>query len=159
MATTGQSKCTASSFGRNSLLDSLREECRKLCDGEESSARDISRESEDYDPMADVEQVVAEVHSPGKTRGRGQKRVRYYKNHASNTVVTLNVPVRCPGQHPNCTELRRIRLYITDRRSFWLDLADVEWAVRYLYIQNLLNGCPADSNGFDRPCHRFLNPW
>ena len=123
-------------------MDSLREECKKLCDGEESSARDISRESEDYDPMAEVEQVDAEVHSPSKTRGRGQKRVRYYKNHASNTAATLNVPERCPEQDPNCTAFRKVRLYITDRRSLWLDLADVEWAVRYLYVQNLLKGVP-----------------
>ena len=95
--------------------------------------------------MAEVEQVDAEVHSPSKTRGRGQKRVRYCEKHASNTVVTLDVPDRCPEQHPNCTVLRKIRLYITDRRSLWLDLADVEWAVRYLYVQNLLHGGAADS--------------
>ena len=37
MATTGQSKHTASSFGRTSLLEGLRMEIQKLCDGEESS--------------------------------------------------------------------------------------------------------------------------
>ena len=92
--------------------------------------------------MAEVEQVDAEVHSPSKTRGRARKRIRYYKNHASSTVVTLNVPVRCPEQDPNCTAMRKIRLYITDRRSFWFDLADMEWAVRYLYVQNPFKGVP-----------------
>ena len=69
------------------------------------------------------------------------------------------MPAQCPEENPNCTEVRKIRLYIEDRQQIWLDLEDVVWAVRYLYIQNLLNGGPADSRGFDWPGHRLLNPW
>ena len=73
-------------------MDFLREEVQKLCDGEESSAQAVVTEkSEDYDPVAEVEQVDQDgtSTSPSKTRGRGQKRTRYYQNHACKKVVTL----------------------------------------------------------------------
>ena len=143
MTTTGQAKCTGSSFGRTSLLEDLRMELQKLCDGEESSVSPAkSKESEDWDPMAEVEQVDQDVQNTTKTRSRGQKRTRYYKNHVSKQVVTLSMPARCPKEAPNCTEVRNIRLFIEDRVQVWLDLADVEWALRYLYVPNLLKGVP-----------------
>ena len=149
MATTGYTK--HASLGRTSLLEDLRLEIQKLCDGEESSFSPAkSKESEYYDPMAEVEQVDQVVQNTTKTRGRGQKRTRYYKNHVSKQVVILSMPARCPEEAPNCTEVRNIRLYIEDRRQVWLDLADVEWAVRFLYVQNLLKGVPLipeDSTG------------
>ena len=52
----------------------------------------------------------------------------------------MSMPVRCPEEDPNCKEVRNIRLYIEDRVQIWLDLADVDWAVRFLYVQNLLKG-------------------
>ena len=100
--------------------------------------------------MAEVEQADHDVQTTPKTRGRGQKRTRYYKNHVSKQVVTLSMPARCPEEAPNCTEVHTIRLYIGDRQQVWLDLADVEWAVRFLYVQNLFKGVPlipGDSTG------------
>ena len=154
MATTGQGKYHSSSFGRTSLLECLREEVQKLCDGEESSAQAVVTGRSEYcDPMAEVEQVDQDgtSTSPSKTRGRGQKRTRYYQNHASKKVVTLNMPAQCPEENANCTEVRKIRLYIEDRQQIWLDLEDVEWAVRYLYIQNLLKGVPLIPEGSTGP--------
>ena len=43
-----------------------------------------------------------------------------------------------------------IKLLIVDRKSIWLAQENVEWAVRYLYIQHLLKGVPlvdSDSQG------------
>ncbi len=31
---------------------------------------------------------------------------------------------------------------LVDRQQIWLDSDDVDWAVRYLYVQNLLRGVP-----------------
>ena len=49
-----------------------------------------------------------------------------------------------------------IEVYVEDRGEIWIALADVEWAVRYLYIQKRLNGVPLipdDSTGpVDAPC-------
>ena len=88
--------------------------------------------------------------SASKTKGRGQKRPRYYKNHASKTIVTVDMPVRCPEEDPTGTERRKIKMYVEDRKSIWLHIKDVEWAVRYLYVQNQLKGVPLiadDSTG------------
>ena len=150
MATTGQSKHTASSFGRTSLLEDLRVHIQNLCDGVESASSVVPQDGNDYDPMAEVEQTDESAQPSSKTVGRGQKRARYYRNHSSKQVVTLSMPVRCPEEDPQCEEVRKIRLYIEDRIQVWLDLADVEWAVRYLYVQNLLKGVPLiaeDSTG------------
>ena len=150
MATTGQNKHRASSFGRTSLLDDLRLEIQKLCDGAESSSSAVPMENEEYDPMAEIEHVDQSVQASPKTRGRGQKRTRYYKNHVSKQAATLSTPARCPEEDPHCKETRSIRVYIEDRRQIWLDIADVDWAVRYLYVQNLFKGVPLvpdDSTG------------
>ena len=41
-------------------------------------------------------------------------------------------------------------LFIWDRRSVWLSMDDVDWAVKYMYAQNVLKGVgyvPPDSAG------------
>ena len=42
-----------------------------------------------------------------------------------------------------------VSLYIVDRQQVWIDTDNVDWAVRYLYVQNLLKGValvdPADA--------------
>ena len=138
-ATTGSTKYTASSFGRTSLLQDLRAHVERLCDGEEAEAQ----EDADYDPMAEIEQNDGGPVDRTKVEGvSGVKRTRYYKNHVKNTVVTVNMPMRCPEQDPNCTDIRRIRLFIEDRRQLWLHITDVPWALQYLYVQNVLKGVP-----------------
>ena len=138
-ATTGSTKYTASSFGRTSLLQDLRAHVERLCDGEEAEVQ----EDADYDPMAEIEQNDGGPVDRTKVAGvSGVKRTRYYKNHVKNTVVTVNMPMRCPEQDPNCTDIRRIRLFIEDRRQLWLHITDVPWALQYLYVQNVLKGVP-----------------
>ena len=52
------------------------------------------------------------------------------------------MPERCPEQDPLCQEVRKIKLFIEDRKQLWLHLNDMDWAVRYLYVQNMLKGVP-----------------
>ena len=33
-----------------------------------------------------------------------------------------------------------LRLFIVDRKQVWLCIDDVEWAWRYMYVQNMLKG-------------------
>ena len=76
--------------------------------------------------------------------------MRYHRNHARDSITTIDMPVRCPEEDPDCTEMRKVRVYIEDRKQIWLDLNDVEWAVRYLFVQNHLKGVPLipdDSTG------------
>jgi len=91
VATTGQAKYTASSFGRTSLLDELRNKVVAICDG----AADV-KENEDYDPMEEVDQDGHDDQALSQTRNRGVKRMRYYKNHAREKIETFDMPVRCP---------------------------------------------------------------
>ena len=158
-AVTGNSKYSSSSFGRTSLLQELRDHISKMCDGEEvapSSVVAAVPQGDDYDPMEEVELTDAPAQrSPSKAVGQGKKRTRYYKNLVVGKIVPLDMPVRCPEEDPQCTELRTIRVYVENRIQLWLDLADVEWAVRYLYVQNLLKGVPLipdESTGPGWPC-------
>ena len=99
--------------------------------------------------MMEVEQDEL-GHSPAKIKGRGIKRMRYYGNPQSQTIATFDVPARCPEEDAHCTEVRKIKLYVTDRKEVWLHIDDVEWAIRYLYMQHLLKEVPLvpeDSTG------------
>ena len=151
MATTGQSKYTGSAFGRTALLDELRNKVQALCDGNDASysAPEVN-ECEEYDPMAEVDQDGQDCQASSPTKSRGAKRMRYYKNCARERIETFDMPVRCPQEDPNCSEFRKIKVYIQDRKQIWLDIQDVEWALRYLYVQHLLKGVPLvleDSTG------------
>ena len=147
-STTGQCKFVGSSFGRTSLLDALRTEIQRHCDGAVSVPDPRPAGGDVYDPMAEVEEDNRDYTSGNKIKGRGEKRVRLY--HRTKTVVTLDMPAHCPEVDPTGTERRMIKVYVEDRKQIWIALEDVEWAVRYLYIQNLLKGVsliPDDSTG------------
>lgn len=143
LATTGHKRHNAGSFGRTSLLEDLRDKVQKYCDGEVSSSSAVPVAIEEYDPMMEVEQDREDSElSPCKIKSQGYKRMRYYKNSARQSVATIDMPARCPEEDPDCTEVRQIKLHVVDRKTIWLHMDDVEWAVRYLYVQNLLKGVP-----------------
>ena len=150
-AATGSTKYLAGSFGRTSLLEDLRDKVQKHCDGEMSSSPSVPIASEEYDPMMELEQEQGgSAVSPSKTKGQGITRARYYRNHARESIVTVDMPLRCPEEDPDCREVKQIQLYVADRKTIWLHIDDVEWAVRYLYVQNLLKGVslvPEESTG------------
>ena len=54
----------------------------------------------------------------------------------------MNAASRCHEIDPTCTQMRPVKLYITDRKAVWLSLDDVAWAVRYLFDQHRLKGVP-----------------
>jgi hypothetical protein len=140
-ATTGQRKYFAGAFGRTSLLEDLRDKVQQFCDGGVSSSSGAAIEA--YDPMMEVDQDAEDSElSPTKIKAKGEKRMRYYENPAKDSICTFDMPVRCPEEDPDPTELRQIKLYVKDRKAIWLHIDDVEWAVRYLYVQNLLKGVP-----------------
>ena len=104
-----------------------------------------------------------------RTRGRGvggdpSKRTRYNQNKAKNRLVTVTVPAVSPEEDPKSTSTRIIQLYVVDRKQLWLDLDDVEWAVRFLYMQFSLKGVPVvspdDTGPVFTPQKRKANdPW
>ena len=91
-------------------------------------------EVDEYDPMQEIE-VDDGTHS--RSRGvEGRARLRYPKqNKAKNRLVTVTAPAVSPEEDPMSTSTRTIQLYIIDRKQVWLDIDDVEWALRYLHMQ------------------------
>ena len=150
-ATTGSTKAVGSSFGRTTLLERLREQLSQFCDGETSLAPIAAAASDERDPMDEVCQN--EASSPHGTKRQGQKRMRYYTNHARGTVQTVSMPVRCPEEDPGCKDFRKVRLYVQDRKTVWLHIDDVEWAVRFLFVQSQLKGVPVVDEDSTGPCH------
>ena len=150
-ATTGQKRLSGGSFGRTSLLEDLRDKVKEYCDGDGPRSSGDTMPSDEYDPMMEVEQEQVDSESPIKTKAQGQKRMRYYRNAAKNSVATFPMPVRCPEEDPECTEVRNIRVHVMDRKVLWLHIDDVDWAVRYLYVQNLLKGVPLVSDDSTGP--------
>ena len=135
-------------FGRTTLLDLLRTHIMRKADGVDDleDAIPIQAEDDEYDPMNDIGSASAtNMLALGQTtllevdkRGR----TRYYKNRAKNCIVTVNVASRCPEVDPKCTQMRPLKLFITDRKIVWLSLDDVAWAIRYLFDQHRLKGVP-----------------
>ena len=68
-----------------------------------------------------------------------------------NKVVEVPMPARCREVTDAAQVQRKIKLYVADRKQIWLSIDDVEWAVRYLYTQNLLKGVPLVSDDSPGP--------
>jgi hypothetical protein len=128
--------------GSTSLLQHLHDKIKNLCDGTESV-----HVPGEYDPMNEVGQDDADKKAISPmVRRTGGKRTRYYRNHGSKTVVTVDMPIRCPEEDAACTDMRTVTLYIKDRKSIWVALSDVDWAIKYLFVQNYLKGVPLISD-------------
>ena len=143
-ATCGSGDKNRSAFSRTSLLTILREHIMRLADGSEALDATPVAEAEDYDPMSEIGSASATDRGgnamllPTDRQGR----VRYYKNRAKNCIVAVTVASRCQEIDPICTQMRPVKLYITDRKVVWLSLDDVAWAIRYLFDQHRLKGVP-----------------
>ena len=145
LSTTGFSNKHASSIGRTTLLRDLRERITKLCDGGISTEADPL--SVEYDPMMELEMGTGsstDVIAAGKPAGRSAKlqRWRYTANAAKHCISTLDMPYECPEVDPTGTKRRNVSVYVADRKTIWISIDDVAWAVEYLYTQNQLKGIP-----------------
>ena len=131
-------------LGRTTLLTTLRDFVEKACNGE-LDTRAVEEDADEYGPMQEIE-----VDDETRPRSRGgtpppAKRTRSYKNHAKNRLLTVTVPAISPEEDPTSTETKTVQLYVVDRKQVWLDIDDVEWAPRFLYMQYALRGVPVVS--------------
>ena len=70
----------------------------------------------------------------------------------------MTVPAVSPEEDPMSTSTRTIELYVVDRKQLWLDLDDLEWAVRFMYMQIVFKPDPVCTPV--TPKKRKLNsPW
>jgi len=127
----------------------------KACNGELDTRAAAEEDGDEYDRMQEIE--VDDGTHP-RSRGVGytdSKRARYQKNKAKNRFVTVTAPAVTPDEDPMSTGTRIIQLHVVDRKQVWLDLDDVEWALRVLYMQFVLKGVPVVSPDDAGP---FLTP-
>ena len=89
------------------------------------------------DPMNDLD--APDVQTPIKTRGRGVKRK---KHKTGGRVLSCEFPLECPEANPGCKEKRVARLFVERKNRIWLHLDDVDWALKYMYAQYVLQGVP-----------------
>ena len=47
----------------------------------------------------------------------------------------VRMPVFPPGANPGVDSYRTVKLYIVDNRQVWLHRNDLEWALRYLFLE------------------------
>ena len=130
---------------RTTLLTTLHSFVEQACNGELDTRAAEEQGGDEYDPMQEIE-VDDGTHS--RSRGGGEdpsKRARYQKNQAKNRLLTITAPAVCPEEDPMSTSTRTIQLYVVDRKQVWLDIDDVEWALRFLYMQFVLKGVPVVS--------------
>ena len=138
-------------FGRSSWIRTLRDHIVRLCDGTEdidAVARCSGADTHDVDP---IDKLVFTEQPPDSTSVllladlNGRK--RYYRNKAKNCITTVNVPSRPPEIDPDCRQLRAIKLFIQDRKTVWLHVDDLPWAIEYSFNQVRCKGVPAvDAN-------------
>ena len=118
------------------------------CSGELKTKELEAPVQADEDPMDDVDDEMPEKMQKTHAHGGGKRdasRLRYKprSNQAKGKILEVEMPVQCPEVDPEEVGGKRtVSMYIVDRQQLWLDSHDVDWAVRYLYVQNLLRGVP-----------------
>ena len=133
-------------ISRAQLLELLRDRICRKADGIDDleDAKEVATMVDDYDPMNEIgsNATTSTLGHSTLLHSDAQGRKRYYKNRAKNCIVTVNIASRPPQIDPDCKQMRPVKLFIVDRKTIWLALNDVEWAVKYMYDQQHLKGVP-----------------
>ena len=124
----------------NTLRDCIVRKANGIDDLEEDAA--VAAVDDDYDPMDEIGSAPTRGPNTIQLDVDKQGRSRYYGNRATNCIVTVNVASRCPEIDPTCTQMRPVKMYIVDRKTVWLAMDDVAWAIRYIHEQVHLKGVP-----------------
>ena len=138
-ATCGKGNKSGVGFARTSLLCILRAHIVRLADGTEAIDAAPIAAAVGHDPMGEITRAQA-TNAAAVLQSDRNGRARYYRNPAKNCIVTVNVRSRPHEIDPTCTQMRAISLFVVDRKTVWLSLNDVSWAVRYLFDQHRLKG-------------------
>ena len=92
------------------------------------------------DPMDEAQVTEAAPAVAGNKRKRNAAYPRRNRNSARGKFLKCEMPEKCPEAFPDCGAKRIVTLYVHDKRTVWLLLEDVDWAVKYMYAQNVLKG-------------------
>ena len=136
LAVTGQRR--HGMISRIPLWTTLHQIAGKAWKGELDTLAVEEEVGDEYDTPQKIEEVSDDGTHP-RSRGEGDS-----FSEAKNSFVTLSVPAVSPEEDPMSTSTRTIELYLVDnkvRNQLWLDLDDLEWAVRFMYMQIVLKPC------------------
>ena len=150
---TGQRQWSQNGMGRTTLMAELHRHIERVCNGDMPLDGGEHHGGGD-DPMLDLEGGGGCEPAPRRVTNRPgslNPRHRWYGNRARNQIVAVDMPARCPEEDPSCTEYRRVTLHITDRRQIWLSIDDIEWAIKYLFVQHQLRGVGAVADDDEGP--------
>ena len=110
---------------RTKLSHILRAEIQTITDCTGNDPAVVEAEAEPpNDSMDQMEILPAAKPKPAK---------RFVRNEAR----TVRIPEFPPGADPG-DSYRTIKLYIVDKKQIWLHQDDVEWALRYLFMEHKL---------------------
>ena len=159
-AVTGYYNPCQGAISRSTLMKDLRKIMQRAVDGDipvedESAVAEKNDDEEEHDPMDEIETGML-VETPTKPDRCKRRRVdnsskpptRHFS--AKNKIVVTEFPQVPPEVDPNAEANRKVRLYITDRKTVCLHWQDLDWAVKYMYAQCVLKGVgvvPGDSAG------------
>ena len=142
-AVSGCHRLHNSSLGRTTLVADLLKQVVRICNGDDDpdvQLHGCGSACADVDPMLELSGNAG----PGARTAIGiavnGSRTRYYGNRARGQIVTVKMPAVCPEEDRRSTAKRDVKLHIADRRQIWLSIDDIEWFVRYMFIQNQLRG-------------------
>ena len=127
----------------STLLNVLRTHIRRKADGFDGPDDDVPP-GDEYDPMDEISSGV-DANALVPAAGRNY-RARYYRNWAKHCIVTVNLPCRCLRIDPTCKDMRLVTLYLVDRKTIWLSINDVAWAVQYINDELQVNNEAGEHN-------------
>ena len=138
IAVTGQKR--HGKLSRSTLWTTLNRFAQKACKGELDTLAVAEEVGDEYDPMQEIEKTLDEQHPRSRGGGDPSKRTRYQQNKAKNRLVTVTAPAVSPEEDPMSTSTITIEVYGVDRKQLWLDLDDLEWALRFMYMEFAFHG-------------------
>ena len=159
-AVTGKTTAKHTSIKRASLLSNLLKQyiapALDVCpdqdednDQEEVVAAPVNDDIDD-DPMNEIDTVVAKPVVTGQRMGKLPKKFCRSRKPGTGRILKIEMPKKCPDAFPDCAEKCIVTVFVHDKRTVWLHIDDVNWAIQYMYAQNVLKGVahvPSDSVG------------
>ena len=142
-AVSGCHRLHHSSLGRTTLVGDLLKQVVRICNGEDDpdvQLHGCGSACADVDPMLELSGNAGPGARTAVSIAVNGSRARYYGNRARGQIVTVKMPAVCPEEDRRSTAKRDVKLHIEDRRQIWLSIDDIEWFVRYMFIQNQLRG-------------------
>ena len=148
-AVSGDSRWRNVGCARQSLIERLKDLVLKAANGELESASSDHLSDAIPDPMDGIVESPSRVDEEHRVCGWKRRRYRGAQKQIFKVRMQERPEEEVGEDHQ---EQRVISLYVDDRVTIWLALEDVEWAVRYLYVQHVLKGVPLVSEDSTGPC-------